>query len=72
MLAAQGDFRLAGHLVELAALAAPNDRGVHRIRAALLTARSDNETSLMAKGIYRAAAADSTEVADAVTGAALS
>ena len=59
-----GDVRLAGHLVELAGLAAPDDPGVHRARAALLFARAEVETSLMAKGIYRAAARDSEQIAD--------
>jgi alkyl sulfatase BDS1-like metallo-beta-lactamase superfamily hydrolase len=64
-----GDVRLAGNLIELAALAAPDDPGVHRARAALLFARADIETSLMAKGIYRAAARDSEQIAapDAAT-----
>ena len=60
----EGDVRLAGNLIELAALAAPDDPGVHRTRAALLVARADIETSLMAKGIYRAAARDSERIAD--------
>ena len=32
-LAAAGDLRLAGHLAELAAQAAPDDKGVHAVRA---------------------------------------
>ena len=32
-LAAAGDLRLAGHLAELAAQAAPDDPGVHQVRA---------------------------------------
>ncbi|HET7722076.1 MAG TPA: alkyl sulfatase dimerization domain-containing protein, partial [Acidimicrobiales bacterium] len=32
-LAAAGDLRLAGHLAEMAAMAAPNDAGVHAARA---------------------------------------
>ena len=32
-VAAAGDLRLAGHLAELAAQAAPDDKGVHAVRA---------------------------------------
>ena len=64
-LAAAGDHRLAGHLIEMAGLAAPDDPGIHGLRAELLNARSDVETSLMAKGIFRAAARDSQVVVDA-------
>ncbi|HET8930637.1 MAG TPA: alkyl sulfatase dimerization domain-containing protein, partial [Acidimicrobiales bacterium] len=62
-LAADGDVRLAGHLIELAGLAAPRDAAVHRARAELLQARAKTETSLMAKAIYGAAARDSAAVA---------
>ncbi len=65
-LAAAGDHRLAGHLAELAGLAAPDDAGIHRVRAELLTTRAGTETSLMAKAIYRAAARDSRAVVEAV------
>lgn len=65
-IAEDGDDRLAGHLIELAGLAAPEDRAIHRIRADLLHRRAANETSLMAKAIYNAAARDSeTIVGDA-------
>lgn len=65
-VAATGDHRLAGSLIELAGLAAPDDPGIHAVRAELLRARADAESSLMAKGIYRAAARDSDEVASRV------
>ena len=58
-LAAQGELRLACHLVELAALAAPQDVSVHAIRAAVFQQRRNNETSLMAKGIYGHASGES-------------
>lgn len=61
--AADGDHRLAGHLIEWASLAAPDDAAIHRVRAALLQQRADQETSLMAKGIYRAAANESVAAA---------
>ncbi len=39
-LAAAGDLRLAGHLAELAAQAAPDDKGVHAARAEVFGARA--------------------------------
>ncbi|MEV4169949.1 alkyl sulfatase dimerization domain-containing protein [Nonomuraea sp. NPDC049709] len=54
-----GDERLAGHLAEMAALAAPDDPGVHRVRAAVFSARAANELSLMAKGVFTWAASES-------------
>lgn len=59
-----GDLRLAGNLIEFAAAAAPDDPGVHAIRARLMTERAEHEQSLMATGIFRAAAADSARIAD--------
>lgn len=56
---AEADVRLACHLVEMAALAAPDDRHVHGVRAEIYQARRDRETSLMAKGIYGYAANES-------------
>jgi len=50
---------LACHLIELATHAAPGDAAVHAARAAIYTERRRRETSLMAKGIYGAAARDS-------------
>ncbi|HEY1738424.1 MAG TPA: alkyl sulfatase dimerization domain-containing protein, partial [Acidimicrobiia bacterium] len=58
-VAAAGDLRLACHLAEMAALAAPDDRRVHEVRAAVYDARRDAEVSFMASGIYRSAALDS-------------
>jgi len=55
-LAAAGDLRLACHLVELAAAAAPDDADVHAARADVYEARRAAEPSLMAKGIFGAAA----------------
>jgi alkyl sulfatase BDS1-like metallo-beta-lactamase superfamily hydrolase len=57
--AVPNDLRLAGHLVELAALAAPDDAGVHRVRADVFAARAAAETSTMAKGIFGWAAGES-------------
>ena len=58
-IAAEGDLRLACHLAEMAALAAPDERRVHEIRAAVYDARRAAESSFMASGIYRSAALDS-------------
>ena len=58
-LLADGDPRLACQLAEWAAGAAPDDPGVHRVRARVYAARKEQESSLMAKGIYSSAARDS-------------
>ena len=60
-LAQQGDHRLAGHLAEMAALAAPNDAGVHAARAEVFSARVEVEKSLMSRGVYSAAARESQD-----------
>jgi alkyl sulfatase BDS1-like metallo-beta-lactamase superfamily hydrolase len=54
-LAATGreeDMRLACHLVEMAALAEPDNRDVHMARANVYGARRKAELSLMSKGIF--------------------
>ena len=51
-VAAAGDLRLAGHLAELAAQAAPDDKGIHEVRAEVFAARAAEESSTMSKGIY--------------------
>jgi alkyl sulfatase BDS1-like metallo-beta-lactamase superfamily hydrolase len=55
-LAEDGELRVACHLVEFAALAAPTDLDVHAARADIYQRRRDGETSLMAKGIFGSAA----------------
>ena len=60
-LAADGDLRLAGHLAEMAAQAAPDDRGVHAVRAEVFAARAKAERSTMSKGIFSWAADESKE-----------
>lgn len=59
-LAAAGDHRLACHLAELATQAAPSSAACHGVRAQVYRARRDSELSLMARGIF-AAAADESE-----------
>lgn len=56
---AGSDPRVACHLAELAALAAPDDKRVHELRADVFQIRRDGETSLMAKGIFGSAANES-------------
>jgi alkyl sulfatase BDS1-like metallo-beta-lactamase superfamily hydrolase len=56
---AETDSRLACHLAELAAQAAPDDKAVHAIRADVFQYRRDHESSLMAKGIFGSAANES-------------
>jgi alkyl sulfatase BDS1-like metallo-beta-lactamase superfamily hydrolase len=66
-LAAAGDdrsLRLAGHLVELAALAAPGDVDAHAARAEVFGARASAAASTMAQGVFRWAATESREVVD--------
>ncbi len=60
--AAEGDLRLACHLADLAGLAAPDDPAVHGVRAEIYEQRRTAEMSLMAKGIYRAAARESEAI----------
>ena len=59
-LADAGDLRLAGHLAEMAALAAPDDPGVHRARADVFGRRAAEELSTMSKGIFSWAADESS------------
>ncbi len=59
-----GDLRLAAHLAETAALADPDDREAHTVRAEVYEARVAAEPSLMAKGIFGWAARESREQAD--------
>lgn len=56
---AEGDHRLAAHLVELAAQAAPTDTGIQRARANVFAARAEHESSTMAKGVFSWAARES-------------
>lgn len=51
-LAAGGETRLALHLAELAASAAPQDRQIQAIRAGVLQRVIDGESSLMAKSFF--------------------
>jgi hypothetical protein len=52
-------LRLAGHLAELAWLAAPADREVQQAKHRVFTIRAERATSTMASGVYRWAASES-------------
>jgi hypothetical protein len=54
-----GALRLAGHLAELAWLAAPDDPGVQEARRLVLTRRADAASSTMAHGVFSWAARES-------------
>ena len=56
---ASSGLRVAAHLAELAALAAPTDPGVHRVRARVFTLCAETATSTMAKGVFSWAARES-------------
>ncbi|MFZ0250433.1 MAG: alkyl sulfatase dimerization domain-containing protein, partial [Acidimicrobiales bacterium] len=58
--AAEGALRLAGHLVEHAWLARPDDEGVQRARQQVFAARAARATSTMTRGVFTWAANEST------------
>jgi alkyl sulfatase BDS1-like metallo-beta-lactamase superfamily hydrolase len=63
-LAAGGDLRLAGHLVDWAGLAAPDDPAVHEARAEIYERRVADASSTMAKGVFGWAARESRAVTE--------
>nr|MBC8187643.1 MBL fold metallo-hydrolase [Pseudomonadota bacterium] len=62
-LAESDDLRLACHLIEFAVLADPENKAVHSVRAEIYQLRRGAETSLMAKGIFGYASAESLDAA---------
>ena len=58
----EGDHRLACELADFAGWAAPDDPEVHEARSLIFNQRRKAELSLMAKGIYKAAARESDEI----------
>jgi alkyl sulfatase BDS1-like metallo-beta-lactamase superfamily hydrolase len=58
-LAEQGEFRVACHLIEMAVLAEPENRGAHGARAEIYERRRDREGSMMSRGIFGVAASES-------------
>ena len=61
-VADSGDLAVACHLVQMATDAAPDDLVVHEIRRDIYRARLAEATSLMARGIYGGAIAESKAV----------
>ncbi len=57
----RGDLRMASHLADWAADAEPESSEVHRVRAEVYARRAKAETSTMSKGIFGAAARESSE-----------
>ncbi|HML00069.1 MAG TPA: alkyl sulfatase dimerization domain-containing protein [Acidimicrobiales bacterium] len=57
-------LRLAGHVAETAALAAPGDPSVQQARAAVFAARAEHATSTMAKGVFNWASKESATRAE--------
>jgi glyoxylase-like metal-dependent hydrolase (beta-lactamase superfamily II) len=55
----EDELRLAGHLAELAWLAAPADGEVRQARHRVFSIRADRATSTMSTGVYRWAASES-------------
>jgi alkyl sulfatase BDS1-like metallo-beta-lactamase superfamily hydrolase len=55
----EADLRLAGHLAEMATLADPEDERARRARAEVFEQRVAVESSLMARGVFSWAAAES-------------
>jgi alkyl sulfatase BDS1-like metallo-beta-lactamase superfamily hydrolase len=58
-LSASGDHRLACQIIDFAAAAEPEAHAVHEARSQIYDARRAAESSLMAKGIYLSAKAES-------------
>ncbi|MBR7675191.1 MBL fold metallo-hydrolase, partial [Streptomyces daliensis] len=54
----RGELRLAAHLAETAAQAAPEDREVARVRSEVYARRAEAETSTMARGVFHWASAE--------------
>lgn len=63
-LAAEGDLRLACHLIEMAVQADPDSRRAHEARAEIYDQRRAAEASYMASGIFRSAMLDSRAAVD--------
>ena len=55
------DHRLAGHLAEMASLAAPQATEVRQARAQVFGERAKLERSTMAKGVFAWASKESTD-----------
>ena len=62
-VAEAGDLRLACHLAEFAALAAPGDPAIEAACAGVYRLRAESEFSLMSRGIFNAAAREHEQAA---------
>ncbi|MBI4765059.1 MAG: MBL fold metallo-hydrolase [Deltaproteobacteria bacterium] len=62
--AEKGNLRLACHLIEMAALADPENKKVHGIRGEIYQQRRKEETSLMARAIFNQAEMDSKKISE--------
>jgi alkyl sulfatase BDS1-like metallo-beta-lactamase superfamily hydrolase len=58
-LAAEGDLAMASHLVDWAIAADPGDADAQSVRAGVYSRRAGESRSVMARGIFRAAASES-------------
>jgi len=67
--AVANDLRIACHLADIAGWAAPDNPDIHARRAAVYLQRRKSEPSLMAKGIFAAAAKESQTIVDTNSGA---
>jgi glyoxylase-like metal-dependent hydrolase (beta-lactamase superfamily II) len=63
-LAAAGDLRLASHLADFAAAAAPDATEVHAARAEIYERRAEASRATMSKGVFGAAARESRAKAE--------
>ena len=57
----EGDLQLACHIIEYAVLAHPESQDAHVLRGKIYTARSEQQTSSMARNILAHAALASSE-----------
>jgi alkyl sulfatase BDS1-like metallo-beta-lactamase superfamily hydrolase len=63
-LSEAGEHRLACHLIELAAQAAPQDPAIARVRAQVYATRATHERSVMSKGVFSWARRESERTAE--------
>jgi len=61
-LLADGNLRLACHVIEYAAHAAPDSEAVHDLRAEIYDARAKEQTSSMSRGVFMYASSSSKEL----------
>jgi alkyl sulfatase BDS1-like metallo-beta-lactamase superfamily hydrolase len=60
-LTQQGDLRLAGHLIDWAVAADPNDKEAQAVRAAIYERRAKEASALMTRGIFSATAKEASD-----------